>query len=356
MKWPWSNAPAVEHRSSFSDQVVSAILQSARGGGARDALATAAIETCAALYASALSACEITGPPSVTRALHASWRAACASELIRRGQCVYIIGADPVDGLSLRAASHFDIYGGADPPWTYRVELTGPSSTRWETKESGEVLHLHWQTDHARPWMGISPMQRASDSGNLAAWIEKRLAEEASASVGSFLPVARYDAPDLDDDDADDPLSQLRRDIGAARGQTLLVETAMASADSPASAPRKDFQVSRFGASPPRELVELRRDVALDVAKTCGVPVALVSPTATGQGAREAWRTFVSSSVDGLLRRLEAQIVEQLGVKVTFDSSPLGGRDLLARAACFRRLVGKEGFVPVADARLAAGI
>ena len=65
---------------------------------------------------------------------------------------------------------------------------------------------------------------------------------------------------------------------------------------------------------------------------------------------------FIASSVDGLARRLEAQIVEQLGVKVTFDSSPLGGRDLLARAACFRRLVGKEGFVPVADARLAAGI
>ena len=65
---------------------------------------------------------------------------------------------------------------------------------------------------------------------------------------------------------------------------------------------------------------------------------------------------FIASSVDGLARRLEAQIVEQLGVEVSFNSTPLGGRDLLARAACFRRLVGKEGFVPVADARLAAGI
>ena len=32
----------------------------------------------------------------------------------------------------------------------------------------------------------------------------------------------------------------------------------MAAADSPASAPRRDYQVARFGANPPRHLVELR--------------------------------------------------------------------------------------------------
>ena len=51
--------------------VVTAILQSASGGGVRTALATAALETCATLYASALSSCSISGPSSVTRALTA---------------------------------------------------------------------------------------------------------------------------------------------------------------------------------------------------------------------------------------------------------------------------------------------
>ena len=100
------------------------------------------------------------------------------------------------------------------------------------------------------------------------AWLDKRLAEEASGPVGAFLPVARFEpAPDadLDADDADDPLALLRRDIGGAKGQTLLVESALASADSPASAPRKDFQVARFGANPPRDLVELRQQVGRDV-------------------------------------------------------------------------------------------
>ena len=118
--WPWRAAP-VEHRSSYTDQVVTAILAAASGGGVRQPLATAALESCASLYASALSACAVSGPVSVTRALTADWRASVASALIRHGQAVFIIGADPVDGLALRAASHFDVYGTPDPPWAYRV-------------------------------------------------------------------------------------------------------------------------------------------------------------------------------------------------------------------------------------------
>ena len=252
MRWPWSAVP-VEHRSSYTDQVVTAILAAASGGGVRPALATAAVESCATLYAGAFAACEVSAPASIARAMPADWRASVASELIRRGQCVYIVGADPVDGLTLRVASSFDVYGG-DPPYRYRVEVAGPSTTRWDTYGGESILHLRWLVDPARPWAGISPLSRASNTSSLAAWIEKRLAEEASGPVGSFLPVARYEpAPDADlaDPDADDPLAALRRDIGGARGQVLAVESQMSAADSPASAPRKDFQVARFGANPP---------------------------------------------------------------------------------------------------------
>ena len=356
MRWPWQR-PIVEHRSSYTDAVVTAILQSASGGGVRPALATAALETCATLYASALSACAISGPPTITRALTAEWRAASASSLIRHGQALYIVGADPSAGLALTPVSHWDVHGGPDvASWVYRCAQAGPSTTAWRTRSAGAVLHLRWLVDAARPWAGVSPLSHAADTGSLAAWIDKRLAEESSGPVGAFLPVARYEpAPDTDlDDDADDPLAALRRDIGAARGQTLLVETAMASADSPASAPRKDYQVARFGANPPRDLVELRQHVTLDIGAACGVPRALLDSAASGQAAREGWRQFISTSVDGLARRIEAQLLDQLGVEVAIDTSTLGGRDLLARASVFRRLV--EGKLPIADARDAAGI
>ena len=115
MRWPpWQSAP-VEDRSSLTDQVITAILTAATGGGARPALATAALESCATLYASALSACAVSGPSSITRALTADWRASVASALIRTGQALYIIGADPVDGLHLAPVSHWDVHGGPRP-------------------------------------------------------------------------------------------------------------------------------------------------------------------------------------------------------------------------------------------------
>ena len=357
MRWPWQSAP-VEHRSSYSDQVVTAILASATGtGGARPALATAALETAATMYASALASCEITGPPSITRALDASWRATVAAALIRHGQAVYVIGADPVDGLELRPASSFDVYGVADPPYTYRIERAGPSSTRWETRGSGEVLHLRWAVDSARPWRGVSPLQRASDTRSLVGWLERRLSEEVSGPVGSFLPVAKYEPDgdaDLGDADADDPLAALRRDIGSARGQLLTVESMMASADSAAQAPRRDYQVARFGANPPAGLIELRDRIAADVGAACGIPRGLLVSTGSAQSAKESWRQWIAGGVDGLARRIEAQVLAQLGVEIRIDSTPLAGRDLAARAAAFARLA--KGGVPIADARAAAGI
>ena len=218
---------------------------------------------------------------------------------------------------------------------------------------------MRWLVDPARPWAGVSPLQRASDTGTLAAWLDKRLSEEASGPVGSFLPVAKYDADadaDLGAADAADPLAQLRRDIGGARGQVLAVESQMAAADSPASAPRKDFVVQRFGAAPGRDLVELRSRVCLDIASACGIPRGLLDGSTSGQAMRESWREFVATSVDGLCRRIESQVLAQLGVEVAFDTSTLGGRDLLARGATFRRLAGKEGGLSIADARAAAGI
>ena len=126
MRWPWQSAP-VEHRSSYTDQVVTAILQSASGStGVRPALATAALETVATLYASALSACAVSGPSTITRALTAEWRAAVASALVRNGQALYIVGADPSAGLALTPVSHWDVHGGPErASWFYRCELAG---------------------------------------------------------------------------------------------------------------------------------------------------------------------------------------------------------------------------------------
>ena len=359
MRWPWQRR-AETRSAAYTDQIVNTLLSVATGGGSRTPLATAALEQCATWYAGALAACEITGPASITRALNASWRAAVASSLVRRGETVYQIGADPVDGLALDVASTWDVSGGPRrETWRYRVELAGPTASTWRTVPPAAVLHLRWLTDPDQPWRGVSPWHHAAETGSLAGWLERRLSEEASGPVGSFLPVAKYEPadPDADLDGADaatDPLSRLRSDIGRARGQVLAVESQMSLADSPASAPRRDYQVARFGANPPRDLVELREQVTRDIGAACGIPRAMLDSSASGQAAREAWRQFVATAVDGLARRIESQIGDQLGVEVAIRTAPLGGRDVQARASAFRRL--KEGGLSVAEARLAAGI
>ena len=317
MKWPWQR-PAVEHRSSYTDQVVTAILASASGGGVRPALATAALETVATLYSSALSACAVSGPPSVVRALTAEWRAAVASSLIRTGQAVYLIDADPSAGLALAPVSHWDVHGGPDvASWFYRCELAGPSSTVWRTRSAGGVLHLRWLIDNTRPWAGVSSTfsTRAIPAVSRAG-SNKRLAEEASrAGRRVFCRSRRYDADpdaDLDADDAEaDPLAAApARHWRRARAKCSLVESANGGGgfSGQCAETQRFCGCSGSARNPPRHLVELREKVALDIGERVRHPARRYStPRRSGQMARESWRQFVSTSVDGLCRRLEAQ-------------------------------------------------
>ena len=91
-----------------------------------------------------------------------------------------------------------------------------------------------------------------------------------------------------------------------------------------------------------------------DVGAACGIPRSLLDSTASGQSLREGWRQFVGSSVVGLARRIESQILDQLGVEIAIETKPLAGIDLAGRAGAFQRLT--KGGVPLADARRAAGI
>ena len=152
MRWPWQSSAPVEHRSSYTDQVVSALVQHASGGGDRTAVQTAAVQQCAVWYGSALASCTLSAPPSVVGAFDATWRESIASNLIRSGQVVYLIGASPDTGLSLQPISHWDVMGGPSvSSWRYRVEQAGPTSSTWRTVPAAAVLHVRWSTNPARP-------------------------------------------------------------------------------------------------------------------------------------------------------------------------------------------------------------
>ena len=355
MRWPWQR-PAVEHRSSYTDQVVTAILAAASGGGTRPALATAALESCATLYGSALSACEVAGPASVTRALTADWRASVASELIRRGQCVYIVDADPVDGSRSRPRR-------ASTCTAARIAVDLPRRARGAVECA--LAHVRRRLNLApsvagRPLAAVGgclSLQHAADTGSLAGWLENGWPKKRPGRSASFLPVARYEpAPDADlaDPDADDPLAALRRDIGGAKGQVLAVESQMSAADSPASAPRKRFPGRALRRESSTRADRAERERRARHRRGVRSPARVTRRARIGASGARSVAAVCLDVGDGLARRIEAQLVEQLGVVVTFDSAPLGGRDLLARAAAFARLA--KGGVPIDGARRAAGI
>ena len=83
--------------------------------------------------------------------------------------------------------------------------------------------------------MGVGPMGWARASANLTAKLENRLGQEAGGPVGLLLPIPQ--------DREDENLTGLRRQLGEAKGGTVLVETtADAWGEGRAAAPQSDWR------------------------------------------------------------------------------------------------------------------
>lgn len=228
-----------ETRSSYTDLRLEAAWQNASGGGyVGDVRNTAALEACCRLYQAVFASSEVVGPPWLQRALTASWRASTVRAMLRHGEVVDVIESSP-GGFTLIPSALVDVRGGPRPDsWVYQASLEGPSGTVTSPYAADDVLHVRWATERGRPWLGVSPMQAARSTGQLVGGLETRASESASAAVGQIIPVSRADGDDPEDE-ATDPLFQLRADIRNARGSTLLTESTQATAD-PSQRPHSD--------------------------------------------------------------------------------------------------------------------
>ena len=342
-----------ETRSSYTDLRIQAAWQNADGGSyVGDVRHTAAMEAVCRLYQAVISVAEVKGPPWLQRALTATWRAQAVRALLRSGEHLDTIEAS-AGGVELVSAAAWTVLGGPRPSsWSYLCTLDGPSGTLTRTYQGDDVLHLRWSTERGRLWQGVGPMQAASSTGQLAGGLETRQGEESSSAVGALIPVVRNDAEDPDDD-ATDPLYQLRADLRASKGQALLVETSQGSGDR-GTAPLGDWSTKRLGGSVPEAMVDLRTKVGMSVASACGVPVALVESLATGIGQREAWRRFTLTSCAAAWTIVADEVEKKMGVRPELDLTPAYGSDLTGRATAVQKLVAAT--VPVDQALKVAGL
>ena len=122
------------------------------------------------------------------------------------------------------------------------------------------------------------------------------------------------------------------------------------------AAPQRDWRTTRIGPAPAKETVDLWAQVLEDMSEAAGVPSVLTRPESDGTAKREAYRVFVASSLRPLLDQIEVLASELLEVEVRISAERLAGADVASRARAFRALTGKDGNLPVEDARQIVGL
>ena len=85
------------------------------------------------------------------------------------------------------------------------------------------------------------------------------------------------------------------------------------------SADAKQF-MDTFGADFPQAAAQLVEAITAEVASSCGIPPVLLSRTVAGAGYRDAWRSFVTTSVQSACDVIAAAVVDQLGVDCEIEA------------------------------------
>ena len=342
----WKNPfKRVETRASYTDSLVNLLVRQASGSTLGQASATAAVESCAALWSHAFAGARL--EPEVP-ALSPPVLADIARRLILDGEALFVIEVG-AGGLKLLPVGSHDVTGTTPDPdtWLYRCDLHGPSGSTTRTVPAAGVVHVRYSVDPSRPHRGVGPLRRAALDADLLSAIVTRLGEESGAPVAHVIPSPV--------DGAADSTATLRADLKAARGGVVLAETQMGGYGDKAGAPMSDFAVKRIGANPPDVLRALASETGERIMEACGIPSALLVANSAGIARREALRMWVACHVAPLGRIVAAELSDKLNLPgLTLDFAPLAGSDLVARAASAKRMV--EAGMPAEKAFALSGL
>ena len=345
MRWPWNRE---KRESSYTDALVSLIVEQSSGATLAKPAATAALEASAAIVARCFAAADVSAPDQYREALGPSTLSLIGRALIRQGEVLFAIEARNGRVVLLPAAS-WDVEGDADPAtWTYRLTLGGPSRlSTLEPVAANDMIHVRYQTDPEQPWRGIAPLASAAIAGRLSAETMTALADEVSGPRGFLMPTPV---------DGNDPtITALKADIRALRGKVALVESTSSgwAADGSQQRPKSDWEVRRVGAAPGAPLIEQAALASREIYAACGVPLALVDES-EGTGQREGFRRLLHATIVPLGRIVAEELSAKFEAPISLSFDSLFAADLAGRARAFQSLVG--GGMDVAKAASLAGL
>ena len=352
MRWPWRKAERREAAGGYTE-IIGRLIEAQAAGTTQQASATAAIEAAAGVLSRAFASATVDAPDDIAEALSPRCMALIGRDLVRVGESLHVIRMVG-GGLRLVPASTWYPEGGTDPEaWSYVATAYGPSgSETWRVPWSS-VVYVAWGSPTARPYHGLSPATWAAETARLNANAERSLADIAGGPIAALLPVPEGQNQDPDVDAGDDPLAALRKDIGAARGRALLLEsTASGFGEGRANAPARDWDPRYLHPSPTESMVKLAESAFGRVLASCGCSPTLFDDS-DGTAKREGLRQFHLGTVQPLARVLERELSEKFDVPVRlrFD---LYNVDLAGRAQAFQKLVA--GGVAVNEALATSGL
>ena len=288
--WPWRRTE-VRASESYTDLVVSRLLAAASGVGDGSALAVA--ETAARLWAAGLASATVSPVNRALSAVSPSFLANVGRSLCRRGESVHLID---VSGGRVRliSCSSWTVEGSDDPAsWTYRITLSGPSSTRTIAVEGAAVVHIRYAPDP--PWKGRCPLELAADTLKAAGLLESAVSEEFSFVQQQILSPRRNQNDYGADSMSPDQLNKIVEAFSAHTGSGAFVVPG-------------DLEPRRLGPAPPESFIGIRDGLAHSLLGAFGIPPSLVSATVTGQALRESLRHLLNT----LLKPLAGLVVEEL--------------------------------------------
>ena len=354
MRWPWSKPEQRSAGGGYSDTIVAAIEAQAAAKVA-DASSTAAIEAVAGLLSRAFADADVIAEPWATEAINPFWLMQVGRSMIREGASLSVIDMDSAGRLDLVPAAFWN-FEALDTPgaesedtWHCRATTYGPSSSNTRLLSRDRLVFVRWGTSPGTRYRGQGPTSWAHLTARLQGEAERSLGDEASGPIANILPVPQ----DGGDGTDDDPLAELKADIGKARGKAVLTETTSAGwGEGKASAPQSDWKPMRLGPNPPESMVAVADAAFSRMVAACGASVSLFTD-ADGTAQREAWRRWHLGTVQPLAKLLAYELTTRLETPVTLklDKYPT---DLAGRASAFKALVG--GGMDIAEAVAVAGL
>ena len=193
-----------------------------------------------------MSVARVEGGPRAKQALTPSVLGMQGRSLIEVGESLHLVQVRPSTGeVYLVPAQHrWTVYGGSDPEeWVIDATLTGAQTVFEYSAPRAAWLHVVRSASPDYPWRGVSPLERASVTAQLARAAEDALVAEMRQPVMSIIPMPQGASVDRD---------TLRSEIQARIHQVLLPPTTRAGfGGGMTSAPVTDWKVQRLQPMPP---------------------------------------------------------------------------------------------------------